>query len=34
MLAKGVDGPIGLVRRGVDERPCLFNEFDEAPFKT
>ena len=30
MLTKGVDGPTRLIRRGVDVRPRLFNEFDQT----
>ena len=30
MLRKGVDGPIGLIRRDVDIRPRLLNEFDQT----
>ena len=34
MLTKGVDGPIRLIRRGVDERPCLLDEFDQTTLET
>ena len=34
VLAKGVDGPIRLIRRGVDERPCLLDEFDQTTLET
>jgi hypothetical protein len=30
VLAKGVDGPVRLIRRGIDVRPRLFDEFDQA----
>jgi hypothetical protein len=34
MLAKGVDCPVGLIRCRVNERPRLFNEFDQTILKT
>ena len=34
MLAKGVDGPVWLIRRGVNERPCLLDEFDQTTLET
>jgi hypothetical protein len=34
MLRKGVDGPIGLIRRDVDIRPRLLNEFDQTTLET
>jgi hypothetical protein len=30
MLAKGVDGPIGLIGCRINERPCLLDEFNQA----
>ena len=34
MLAKGVDGPIWLIGRGVDVRPRLLDEFDQTTLET
>jgi hypothetical protein len=34
VLAKGIDGPIRLIRRGVDEQPCLLDEFDQTTLET
>ena len=34
MLAKGVDGPIGLIGCRVNERPCLLDEFDQTTLET
>ena len=34
MLAKGVDGPVWLIGCGVNERPCLLDEFDQTALET
>ena len=34
MLAKGIDGPIGLIGCRVNERPRLLDEFDQTTLET
>ena len=34
VLAERVDRPIRLIRRGVDKRPCLLDEFDQTALET
>jgi hypothetical protein len=34
MLAKGVDSPIGLIRRSIDVRPSGFDKVDQTALET